>query len=279
MLRNGFFATLTSLLVVSLGSAQTDAWRFRWQAGQVLTYRVEQITAAADTMGESKAETTTTLNNVKRWQVLGVDAAGVATLQLSLVSLRIETKPPSGDALVFDSANPDKSDAQMREQLSKYVGVPLAVLRMDAQGRVLEVKESKFGPASKFESELPFILVLPAVVPSPGQGWQRPYRITLEPPQGTGEKYDAVQQYVFKSVSGATATVTLATTVTNPPAAVADQIPLLQLQPQGEIVFDTRAGVVRSVRWQIDKELKGHQGEGSSYRFQSTYKEEYVAGQ
>ena len=29
----------------------------------------------------------------------------------------------------------------------------------------------------------------------------------------------------------------------------------------------------------IEKELKGHQGEGSSYRFQSTYTEEYLANQ
>ena len=116
------------------------------------------------------------------------------------------------------------------------------------------------------------------MAPSAGEAWQRSYRITLEPPQGTGEKYDAMQQYQCKSIEAGAATIVLTTTVKNLPEAVADQIPLLQLQPQGEIVFDVRAGHMRSVRWQIDKELKGHQGEGSSYRFKSTYTEEYVAG-
>jgi len=55
---------------------------------------------------------------------------------------------------------------------------------------------------------------------------------------------------------------------------VLDRVPLLQLQPQGEIVFDLQAGRLRSATLRVDKELTGHQGEGSSYRFQSVYSEE-----
>jgi hypothetical protein len=58
---------------------------------------------------------------------------------------------------------------------------------------------------------------------------------------------------------------------------VVEQIPLLQLQPEGEVVFDGKKGVLRNARMTIDKELKGHQGEGSSYRFQSVFTEELVA--
>ena len=72
------------------------------------------------------------------------------------------------------------------------------------------------------------------------------------------------------------ATMTVATTLTNLPEAPADQVPLLQMMPEGEVVFDTANGMMRSARLRIDKELTGHQGEGSSYRFQSTYTEEFV---
>ena len=51
---------------------------------------------------------------------------------------------------------------------------------------------------------------------------------------------------------------------------------LLQLQPEGEVVFDAQSGLMRSARLTIDKELKNHQGEGTSYRFQRTYVEQYV---
>jgi hypothetical protein len=140
MLRAGFVAVLIGLAWIGLDStaqAQPSGWRFRWQTGQVLTYRVEQITTASETLGDRKDESKTKLNLVKRWQVQGVDGAGVATLQLSLTSMRMETTTPRGDVIVFDSAAPEKCDAKLKEQLSQYVGQPLAVLRVDAKGKVI----------------------------------------------------------------------------------------------------------------------------------------------
>src|SRR5262249_61883352 len=134
------------------GPVQPGAWRFRWQPGQVLNCRVEQATSAAETLDGKRSETTTKMRVAKRWHVLAVDAAGVATLQKVVTALRLETTTPSGAVLLFDSAEPDKSDPQLREQLGKYVGQPLEVLRVDASGRVVEVKEGKHGAASRFES-------------------------------------------------------------------------------------------------------------------------------
>lgn len=276
MMRKWLLAIAVGMVLAPLASAQAPAWRFHWQPGQVLTYKVEQVTTASDTIGDTKAETTTKVNNVKRWQVLAVDAAGVATVQLSLAALRIETTTPNGEVLLFDSADSAKSNPQMREQLARFVGQALVVLRIDARGTVVEVKESKYGPASRYESEPPFVMILPEMAVAAGQSWERAYQITLEPPQGTGKKFDAAQKYVCKSVEAGAAVVALTTTVKTLPEAVADQAPLLQMQPEGEIIFDTQTGLLRSARLQIDKELKGHQGEGSSYRFQSKYTEEYV---
>jgi hypothetical protein len=248
----------------------------RWQAGQVLVYRAEQSTQAAEVVADTQVESKTRLVSTKRWQVLGVDPSGVATLQLSLQALLLETTTPAGEVLRYDSANPDKSTPQMRDQLSRYVGQPLAVLRVDGRGQVVEVKESKFGPPSRFENELPFVGLLPADGPRAGQAWDRPYQITLEPPQGTGEKFAAVQHYACKSVANNLATVALTTEVKAPPAAPVDNVPLLQFQPEGEVVFDLQAGRLQSAALHVEKELKGHQGEGSSYRFRCTYAEQYA---
>src|SRR6516225_7159116 len=110
--------TLVFGLVVALpATAQETVWRFHWQRGQILTYRVEQVTTASEVVDGKRAETTSKLTNVKRWQVQIVDAAGVATLELSLGSLRIETTTPGGEVMLFDSANPAGSNPQMKEQL------------------------------------------------------------------------------------------------------------------------------------------------------------------
>src|SRR5262249_40751242 len=148
-------------------------------------YRVEQETLAAEVTGEGKAETKTKMTLTKRWQVQAVDAEGVATLQHSLLALRMETTTPSGDVILFDSRTPEKSDERLREQMRKLVGFPLAILRVDAWGKVVGVKESNFGPASRFEAEPPFCVTLPGGAVTQGQNWERPYRITIEPPQGT----------------------------------------------------------------------------------------------
>lgn len=275
MLRKGFVAGFVVLGIAAAANAQTEA-RFRWQAGQTLTYRVEQKTQAAEVVNDVTANTKTQLNLTKRWTVAAVGADGAATLHLAILALRIETTTPSGEALAYDSTSPEKGTPALREQMEKFVGPTLAVLRVDGQGRVLDVKESKFGPATRYESEPPFVGVLPGVAPEVGQAWARSYNITLAPPQGTGEKFPAVQKYTCQSVEGDRAIVQVTTEVKDLPAAPADQLPLLQSQPTGTIVFDLKNGRLESASLKIEKELKNHQGEGSSYKFTSSYVEQVV---
>ncbi len=279
MLRAGSLTVVALwLTLTATAGAQVPAWRFHWQTGQVLNYRVEHILTSSETVDDSKAETVNKVNEIKRWQVLAVDAAGVATVQLTVPALRFETKTHKGDVLLFDSAQLDKSTPDLREQMLKYVNTPLAVLRVDGLGKVVEVQKCSTGAASRYESEPPFGVVLGAIVPAPGQGWERAYQVTVEPPQGTGEKYPAVQKYTCKSVDAKGAVLGLTTAIPKMPEAAADRMPLLQMMPEGEIAFDPQAGIVRSVRLTIDKELTGHQGEGSSYHFKSSYVEEYTGG-
>jgi hypothetical protein len=140
----------------------------------------------------------------------------------------------------------------------------------------VEVKESKFGSANRFQAEPPFVGLLPPDNLKAGQTWERSYPVTIEPPHGTGEKYLAVQRYACKGVTNGLATIGLTTEMKTQPEAVGDRVPLLEMQPEGEIVFDLQAGRLRSAALRIDKELKGHDGEGSSYHFQSTYTVQYV---
>jgi len=277
MMRTWTLAVLGGwLLLAATADAQNVPAKFRWQPGQTLNYRVEQVTTAAETVGDTQSETATKLNQLKRWQVVAVDAQGVATLQLSLTQLRLETTAPSGEKLVFDSAQPDQSNPQMREQLGKFVGVPLAVLRVDGAGQVAQAKECKFGAPSRFEHEPPLAVTLPVVALQAGQRWERPFTITLDPPQGTGEKHPAVQQFVCKSVAAGQATIQFTTSLKSLPPAVGDQVPLLQFRPEGEVIVDVQQGLMKKAQLKVEKELKGHQGEDSVYLLKSSYVEEYV---
>ena len=111
-----------------------------------------------------------------------------------------------------------------------------------------------------------------------GCRWGRNYHVTLDPPQGTGEKYDAEQEYTFREIKDGTAIFGMKTTIKQMPESPLDQVPLLQAQPQGEVYYGVATGEYRGARLRIEKELQNHRGKGSSYRFQSVYKEDYVGG-
>jgi hypothetical protein len=268
-------AVLLSLGMVSSASAQTGAWRFRWEKGQELTYRIDHVTSVTSTVKGSRIQVNSKLNLVRRWRVLSVDAKGAAVVQLVLVSLRNEQRLPNGDVRLFDSAHLDKSDPDLKKELGKLIGQPLAELRVDATGKVLEAKK---GEAEKFEVELPFGLVLPDVALKPGLSWERKFVATLAPPQGTGEKYPGVQTYVCKSIKDEKAVITLKTAFTKPPEGIPDQIALFQRQPEGELRFDGKAGRFLGAHLTIRKDLKNHQGADSSFHFESDYKVELVPG-
>jgi hypothetical protein len=261
------------LIIPTVAAAQAP--QFRWANGQVLTYRVTQSTTAIET-GERTVETSTKLDLVKRWIVESVDAKGVATVTMSLERLRMETKSPSGETLLFDSSDAAKSTPALRDELTKYINTPLTIVRIDNRGQLVEVKESKFGPASRLVADLPFKIILPTTAIAQGLSWQRPYQIKLEPPQGAGEAYDATQNLTCTSIKGETIFIAMATELKTPPESASSQIPLLPLLPTGEVVFDAAAGRLKAAKFTIQKELDGHAGEGSKYKYKSTYVEELV---
>jgi hypothetical protein len=269
--------SLAVLTVCTLsGFARAEPPQFRWKSGQLLTYRVTQSTEAVETLKDQTLKTSSKLDLVKRWQVTDVDASGTATLQMTLVRLRMENHPPSGEPLLFDSADPAKSHEQLRDEMGKYVGPPLTIVRIDVRGRLVAVKESKFGPESRLQSDLPFKMTLPDAPFAAGQKWERSYQIKLDPPQGTGESYDTNQTYTCKAVGNNLAQVRVVTALKAAPDAASDKLPLLPLLPEGDLFFDTANGMLKAVRYQFGQDLDEHRGEGSKYQFKTSYNEDLI---
>jgi hypothetical protein len=261
-------------IVVAITGAQTAQaqapWQFRFEAGQVLNYRVKHDTTVTEVIDGGKHQFKSQLALLKRYRIADVDTQGVATVEVSLAAMRNEQTRPNGEVLLFDSADPAKSTPELRDQLGKYIGTTLAVLRIDTTGKVVTVKQ---GPAARYFAEPPFTLVLPGTPVKEGEGWVRGFDITLEPPLGTGEKHAAQQEFRCTKLTAGQATISLKTAFKKVPEAVQERMPLVQKETQGEVVFDVTAGRIAEVRLTIDRTLENHQGPGSSYRFQSTYAE------
>lgn len=253
------------------------AVRFKWQANQTLTYKLSQQTVVRETVLDEKTEkpvTTTTQTNltlVRRWTVKSVDAAGVATLEMTITQMKNEFRRPDGSSLVRDSANPEHA-----KEMAAYLNVPVVTVRVDTQGKLVEVKETKAGSVARLTAELPFRLVLPDAGPAMGQNWDRPFSMKLDPPLGTGETHEFAQKYTCNAAKDGLLVLGVETTLKAPPKAVAERVPLVPMLWTGELYFNTAAGKYHAARLKVKAELPSYQGEGTKFEYESVYNEDAV---
>lgn len=266
-----------------LGLAAVPAWaeaplRFTWQAGQVQTLSVKHITEVTETLRDeaaNKPNTSTVKTELvltRRWEVKAVDAMGVATLEMSILKMKQSHTKTDGETIEIDSATEEGAKV-----VGEYLNKPIVTVRVDARGQVLEAK-SQVGEAaaSRLLAELPFRVVLPEAAPAPKATWERPFNIVLDPPLGTGEKYDAVQTYTYRGMSDRYAVFRVATTLKNPPMDPGEMQPLVSWLWEGDVFVDASAGRYAGAQLTIRKEIANHAGEGSKFVFASEYTEAVV---
>lgn len=114
MKQNWLAAAAISLIWASAAISQETVWQFRWQKDQIFTYQAKHKTNVEEVADKAKVTSASKLSVTKRWRVLDVDAKGAATLELSLAAMRNEQTTPSGEILLFDSAEPDKGTPELK---------------------------------------------------------------------------------------------------------------------------------------------------------------------
>lgn len=277
------FAAAFLMVAVGIGAglaqppAGTQPLRFVWQPGQTLAYKVIQNTTVQETTPDEKTqqpvttEAKTGLLLVRKWAVKGVEPAGVATLEMTITEMKSEIRQPDGNTIVRDSTNPEHA-----REMAEFLNKPIVTIRVDAQGRLVEVKDAKPGSAARLHAELPFRLTLPDAGPTPGQTWDRAFALKLDPPHGTGESHEFLQKYTCKQVKDGLAVVGVETALKAPPKTTGEQVPLVPMLWTGDVYFNTLAGRYHAARLTTRTELANHQGDGTKFVYQSTYAEDAV---
>jgi hypothetical protein len=270
-------ALITLALFAPAQPPASPPLRFKWEANQTHTYKVTQQTVVRETTLDPKTEkpvvtdARTNLTLVKKWLVKAVDANGVATLEMSITAMKNEIRRPDGTSLVRDSADPEHA-----KEMAEYLNVPVVTVRVDSQGRIVEVKETKAGSAARLHAELPFRMTLPDTTPAPGQAWDRTFAVKLDPPHGTGESYDFAQKYTSNGVKDGLLTATVETNLKAPPKAAAERVPLVPMLWTGEVYFNAVVGKYHAARLKVKADLPNHQGEGTKFEYESVYTEDAV---
>jgi hypothetical protein len=282
MFRRFLFIILTLIPSSAMAEPPTQApanpsLRFKWQQDQTLTYKVLQRTLVRETAIDDKTgkpvttEASTNLSLVKKWAVKEIDSAGVATLEMTITEMKNEIRRPDGSVLVLDSTNPDSV-----KEMAAYLNVSVLTVRVDQQGRIVEVKEAKGGSANRLQAELPFRVMLPDTGPIGGQTWDRTFTLKLDPPLGTGESYEFAQKYACSGVKDGLAIATVETSLKAPPKSLSERVPLVPMLWTGDVYFNVAAGKYHAARLKVKAELPNYQGEGTKFEYESSYAEDIV---
>ncbi len=272
-----FVLVIVPVAALAQPPAADPSARFKWTANQTLTYRVVQQTIVKETVLDEKtekpatAETRTNLTLTRKWTVKDVDAHGVGTLAMTIASMKNEFRRADGTSLVLDSANPDHA-----KEMTGFLNVPVVTVKVDPQGRLLEVKEAKAGGAGRLHAELPFRLTLPDAGPAVGQKWDRPFTLKLDPPLGTGESHEFAQTYTAKAAKDGFVVVGVETSLKSPPKALAERVPLVPMLWTGDVYFNATAGKYTAARLKAKAELANHQGDGTKFEYESVYNEDLL---
>lgn len=279
-------------LVVAIVSASPlcaqEALRFQWQAGQSLTYSVQQVITVTETTleeGTNKpvvAATVTKLNLTRRWDVKSVEPSGVAVLEMVILGMKQTINRPGpkdkdGKPTV-DSIVMDSTTAEGQQLMAAYLNKPIVTIKIDAQGKLLEAKSANTASAERLQIELPFRLTLPDTMPAINGTWDRAFTIKLDPPNGTGEKYDATQTYTLKGENMGYAVIGVATALKLPPKDPAEMPPLVPYLWDGEVYVQRTTNRYAGARLSVKKEITNHQGTGSKFTYETTYTEALAGG-
>ena len=159
--------------------------------------------------------------------------------------------------------------------MARAVGVPLAVVTIDARGKVLQRKQNFVKAAVAGQGEI--TILLPEQAVAVGSSWTSSDFIDVPMPDGTVRRLPARQNFKLESVQTGVATIAMSTQITTPIRDAALEARVLQYEPTGSVRFDIDGGRILSRRLDVNKTVIGFRGEASSIHYIGRSTEEYLA--
>jgi hypothetical protein len=258
-------------------AADQELLRLKLDSGETLKYRVLHTTDIKETTLDEESKKpvevtkSTKLQMIKSWTVKQIDSKGLITLDLTIHRMRLEQKLPDGKSDLFDSEQPDELN---KEAIAQTVGPVLATIKINDRGDVVEVVKSP-GPKHRALAELPFKVMF---AEGDAKNWQRACTIQIDPPQGLGDRYGLLQSFSNEGISkDGLARLTLKTALKETLQEDSEKAPLLPFLWEGFAKVSQTNGRIIEVDFNIGQAIKNHQGNGSSYRYDATYKEELLS--
>lgn len=267
-------ATLALLAATATVAMAEDAkikLEYKFADGDVIRSKVVHLSTVETKIKGSTQTAQSRSISTKNWKVEGVNADGEATFIHSVENIDMWQKVTDRPEQRYNSAT-DQIPPAIYSEAAKSVGIPLAKITVDAQGRL--VKREQLGGAPSGESQI--LPILPAEPIAVGAAWYSPDDITVRSGNGKQKHIKTRQVFRLQSVSGGIATITTETQILTPIDDPMLKVELIQKLTKGTVKFDVEAGQLVSQQLDLDETIIGFQGETSVMNYLGRMTEELI---
>jgi hypothetical protein len=237
--------------------------KYRFDRGDVMRYEVSHKASIRSTIDDTTQSAQTRTESVKAWKVLDVLPEGDYEFTTVVEKVHMVNQLPDHDPTEYDSAQ-DKIVPPGFEDAAKAVGVPLSVMQITPQGKIVR-RESKIRN-QQTEDDAPVVLRLPEKYVAVGETWDEPFEVQVKIKDGGTKMISTRRHHKLSDVKNGVATIDVTYQVLSPiDAQIETQI--VQKLMEGQVRFDIRKGHVISQELQVDKRVIGFAGPTSTMQY------------
>jgi len=247
--------------------------RYRFEPGETLRWKVTHRNRTRTTVSGTTRSAETTSVSVKVWQVKEIRPDGTATFVHSVEDVDMWQKMTDQAEVRYDSQQQGKAPRGF-EHVAQSVGVPLATVTMNPEGRVLKRERHEAKAAAK--SKGPVAIPLPEGPVAVGERWSKTEEIRVRPNMGSFRTIKARQTFELEEVETGVATIRVSTQILTPIDDPAVEWQVVQHEKRGTVRFDVEAGRILSQHLEVDRRVVGFRGETSSLHYATQFDEELL---
>ncbi len=248
--------------------------RYKFHPGDILRWTVVHRCRVRTSVSTSMQTAETTTSSVKVWRVHEVKRDGSIIFDHMVESVDMRHRLSGRDEVHYNSRT-DPCAPHGFEDVARAVGVPLALVTIDDQGKVLRRHQSFVKAAVAGQGEI--TVQLPEQAVAVGSRWSSQNYIEVPLPDGSLRRIRTMQSCKLESVKTGVATISMSTQIMTPLDNPAIEAQVLQYETSGSVRFDVQRGQILGRQLDVDKSVVGFRGEASSIRYIGRSTEEYLA--
>jgi hypothetical protein len=238
--------------------------RYKFHVGDTLRWNVVHRCKIHTSVSGTAQNAETTTASVKVWRVHEIKPNGQVVFDHMVESVDMRHRLTGRDEVHYNSLT-DPIAPKGFEDVARAVGVPLALVTIDSEGKLLERKQNFVKAAVAGQGEI--TIQLPEQPVAVGSHWSSINNLDVPLSDGTTRRFKTMQSFKLDSVKTGVATISVSTQFMSPIMDPAIEAQVVQYETSGTVRFDIDAGQILGRQIDVDRSVVGFRGEASSIHY------------